>query len=67
MSTGQFGDNLTELRFQHLARWGVRLNIRETERKRRKKGELGSPLDDPKFKRKRTSLGSEDDEGSDED
>lgn len=52
---------------KHLARWGVRLNIRETERKRRKKGEIGSPLDDPKSKRKRTSLGSEDDEASDED
>ena len=25
--------------FQQLARYGVRLNIRETERKRRKKGE----------------------------
>jgi hypothetical protein len=51
---------------KHLARWGVRLNIRETERKRRKKGELGSPLVDPNFKRKRTP-GSEDDEASDED
>jgi hypothetical protein len=27
---------------QQLARWGVRLNIRETERKRRKKGERRS-------------------------
>ncbi|KAF9011972.1 velvet factor-domain-containing protein [Cyathus striatus] len=27
---------------KHLARWGVRLNIRETERRRRKKSEMGS-------------------------
>jgi hypothetical protein len=31
-----------DLFWQHLARWGVRLNIRETERRRRKKGEARS-------------------------
>lgn len=48
--------------FQHLSRWGVRLNTRETERRRRKKGEI---LDDssPSYmeprKRKRTFVDAE--------
>ena len=38
---------------QQLARWGVRLNIRETERKRRKKGERRSSSPPPSAKGKR--------------
>jgi len=38
---------------KQLARWGVRLNIRETERKRRKKGDHGSTSPPTKGKAKR--------------
>ncbi|TFK29457.1 hypothetical protein FA15DRAFT_663989 [Coprinopsis marcescibilis] len=49
---------------KHLARWGVRLNIRETERRRRKKGDTrdSPPYTTSVLKRKRKEGRVEDDE-----
>jgi len=55
----------TELTKQ-LARWGVRLNIRETERKRRKKGEPSS-LTSPKRRRPTNASASGSGDGSADD
>jgi len=56
-------------KLQQLARWGVRLNTRETERKRRKKGEARSPS--PLYagagKRKYYSADNADDPGDSDD
>jgi hypothetical protein len=56
---------LTSL-IKQLARWGVRLNIRETERKRRKKGERrsSSPTSTAKGKAKDISNEQQENEGS---
>lgn len=53
---------------QHLARWGVRLNIRETERRRRKRNERRSvSVEYASLPRKRKKMDSENFEYTSED
>jgi len=52
---------------KQLARWGVRLNIREAERKRRKKGEQASPSPPTSTRTKRKKGVEKDRDASDDD